>query len=81
MVFGLATTFGGPSPESTAGRPQHEELQLKLALVKETFARFPDELCRQLLYRGWWLAGCSIATFHPDLVAELPRWRPLAGGE
>jgi NTE family protein len=81
VLFGLATTFDEPSREWTEGRPQHEELRLKLALVKTTFARFPDELCRQLLYRGWWLAGCSIATFHPALVAELPRWRPLAGGE
>jgi NTE family protein len=80
VLFGLATTFEKPSADWIAGRPEHEELRLKLALVKTSFARFPRELCRQLLYRGWWLSGCSIATFHPDLLDELPRWRPLIGG-
>jgi hypothetical protein len=42
-------------------------------------ARFERELCRQLGYRGWWLAGCSIATFHRDLIGELPSWLPMAG--
>ncbi|MEK6274347.1 MAG: patatin-like phospholipase family protein [Actinomycetota bacterium] len=79
VLFGLATTFDEPSPKWIEGRPEHEEVRLKLALVKTTFARFRRELCRQLVYRGWWLAGCSVATFHPDLVAELPHWRPLVG--
>jgi NTE family protein len=79
ILFGLAATFKQPSPEWVATRPEHEELRLKLALVKTTFARFDRELCRQLVYRGWWLAGCSIATFHRDLIDELPSWRPLRG--
>jgi NTE family protein len=79
VLFGLAATFKQPSPEWVATRPEHEELRLKLALVKTTFARFDRQLCRQLVFRGWWLAGCSIATFHRDLVGELPNWRPLAG--
>ena len=79
VLFSLATTFAHPSPEWVDGRPPHEELRLKLALVKTTFARFDRELCRQLVYRGWWLTGCSIATFHRDLVADLPHWRPLHG--
>ena len=79
VLFSLATTFKTPSPEWVDGRPEHDELRLKLALVKTTFARFEEELCRQLIYRGWWLAGCSVATFHRDLIAELPRWRPLNG--
>jgi NTE family protein len=79
ILFGLAATFKQPSPEWVATRPEHEELRLKLALVKTTFARFDRELCRQLVYRGWWLAGCSIATFHRDLIDQLPNWRPLRG--
>jgi NTE family protein len=78
VLFGLATTFDTPSPAWVEGRPEHEELLLKLALEKTTFARFPEELCRQLVYRGWWLTGCSVATFHPELVAPLPSWRLLA---
>jgi NTE family protein len=79
ILFGLAATFKEPSSEWVASRPEHEELRLKLALVKTTFARFDRELCRQLVYRGWWLAGCSIATFHRDLIDQLPNWRPLRG--
>jgi NTE family protein len=81
ILFGLAATFKQPSPEWVATRPEHEELRLKLALVKTTFARFDRELCRQLVYRGWWLAGCSIATFHRDLIDQLPNWRPLRGDQ
>jgi NTE family protein len=79
ILFGLAATFKEPSSEWVASRPEHEELRLKLALVKTTFARFDRELCRQLVYRGWWLAGCSIATFQRDLIDQLPSWRPLRG--
>jgi NTE family protein len=79
VLFSLATTFKAPNPEWVDGRPDDDALRLKLALVKTTFARFEQELCRQLVYRGWWLAGCSVATFHRELVIELPRWRPLAG--
>jgi NTE family protein len=77
ILFGLATTFKRPSSEWVATRPEHEELRLKLALVKTTFARFDRQLCQQLVYRGWWLTGCSVATFHRDLIGELPTWRPL----
>lgn len=45
VLFGLAATFDTPSPEWVATRPEHEELRLKLALVKTTFARFDRELC------------------------------------
>jgi hypothetical protein len=80
VLFGLATTFDAPNPDWVAGRPEQDELRLKLALVKTTFARFDRTLCRQLVYRGWWLTGCCIATHRPDMITgELPQWRPLAG--
>lgn len=79
ILFGLATSFDHPSSEWVDARPEHEELRLRLALVKTTFARFDPEPCRQLVYRGWWLTGCSVATFHRDLITDLPHWRPLAG--
>lgn len=34
VLFGLATTFETPSPAWVGGQPEHEELRLKLALVK-----------------------------------------------
>jgi NTE family protein len=77
VLFGLATTFDDPNPEWTSARPDYDELRIKLALVKTSFADFPRRLCHQLIYRGWWLTGCSIATYHRTLLAELPHWRPL----
>jgi NTE family protein len=77
VLFGLAATFSKPNPDWVAKHPEHDELRLKLALVKTTFARFDPALCRQLIYRGWWLTGCSIATFHRDTIEQLPNWRPL----
>jgi NTE family protein len=79
ILFGLATTFDEPNPEWTTDRPDHDELRIKLALVKTSFADFPRTLCHQLIYRGWWLTGCSIATYHRAFVGELPHWRPLVG--
>lgn len=78
VLFGLATTFDAPSSEWIAGRPEREELRLKLALVKTSFARFDRQLCEELLYRGWWLTGCSVATYHRDLIGRLPQWRPVS---
>jgi NTE family protein len=78
VLFGLATTFDDPNPEWTSDRPDRDELRIKLALVKTSFAAFPRPLCHQLIYRGWWLTGCSIATYHRSFVQQLPRWRPLA---
>jgi NTE family protein len=79
VLFGLATTFDAPSPEWVDGRPQDEALRLELALVKTSFARFSRQRCQQLLYRGWWLTGCSIATYHRSLLpALLPDWEPPA---
>jgi NTE family protein len=79
VLFGLATTFdppNPPNPEWLEGRPEREDLRLRLALVKTTFARFPRNLCEELLYRGWWLTGCSIATFRRELISgQLPRWQ------
>jgi NTE family protein len=77
VLFGLTTTFKKPSPEWVAERPEREELRLGLALVETSFNRFERQLCEQLVYRGWWLAGCSVATFHRHLLGDLPRWRPL----
>jgi NTE family protein len=77
VLFGLATSVDHADPEWLADRPAHEELRIKLALVKTTFARFQRQLCEELVYRGWWLTGASIATFHRDLLHDLPHWKPL----
>jgi NTE family protein len=80
VLFSLATTFDDPSPDWARDRPEREQLRIPLALVKTTFARFPALTCRRLVYRGWWLAGAALTTFHRNVMPdELPRWRPLPG--
>lgn len=77
VLFSLATSFQ-PTPEWLEGRPEHEEDRERLALVKTSFDKFSSDLCRRLIYRGWWLAGASLATFHRDLLpATLPSWEEL----
>jgi NTE family protein len=82
VLFGLTTTFDGRHPASrewTDGRPERAELIQQLARVKTTFARFERATCDDLVYRGWWLTGASLATFQREaLPARLPAW---ASGE
>jgi NTE family protein len=71
VLFGLATTFQEPpSPEWTETRPEHPEMIAELAGYKTSFARFPGEVCRRLLYRGWWLTGATLATYHREVLPE-----------
>jgi len=80
VLFSLATTLDDPDPDWASERPEREELRIPLALAKTTFARFPAVTCRRLVYRGWWLAGAALSTFHRDVMPpDLPRWRPLPG--
>jgi hypothetical protein len=54
-------------------------MRLPLALVKTSLDEFPRELCEQLVYRGWWLAGATLSRYHRELLpAELPAWRAVA---
>jgi NTE family protein len=79
VLFGLTTSFtdGHPvSPEWADGRPERPELTQTLARVKTSFAHFDRETCEQLVYRGWWLTGATLATYHREVLpAVLPRWR------
>ena len=81
VLFGLATTMTADSQkfqEWVANRPEQEELRLTLARLKTSFAKFPLDRCRQLVYRGWWLTGANLAAYQPELVPTLPEWRELA---
>lgn len=42
-----------------------------LAFVATTFGKLDAALIRKLVYRGWWLAGATMAVRHPD-KAPLP---------
>ncbi len=77
VLMGLATNVeGGGADEWRARHPEHRTWEGKdLAFVPTVFDRLDRELCRLLVYRGWWLTGAALARFHPGLV-ELPTQAP-----
>jgi NTE family protein len=80
ILFGLGTTMKKVSPDWLEGR--REELpgainRTTLAESKTTFSKRSPGLCRDLIYRGWWLTGAELATFHPEVLGQFPTWRPL----
>jgi NTE family protein len=78
VFFSLATTMT-PTAEWGTGRPDADATQLeRLATLKTSFAKFSPEDCKDLVYRGWWLAGATLSRFHRGLLPQkLPDWRPL----
>jgi NTE family protein len=46
----------------------------EVGLVPTSFDRFERDLCRRLVHAGWWLAGATLASYHPDQVPEVPEW-------
>ena len=79
VLFGLSTTFAEPNKEWADTRDPRDDLRVPLALVKTTFARLARETCHGLVYRGWWLAGAALSTFHREVLGPtLPPWRDLA---
>jgi NTE family protein len=77
VLMGLASSFSGDAVD--AWRKQHPEIRTwkekDLAFVPTVFDKLDEELCRLLVYRGWWLAGASFARYHPGLVT-LPTTAP-----
>lgn len=79
VLFGLSTTIGADGERARAWRganPEEPDVHT-LARVATSFDRFDRQLCRDLLHAGWWLAGASVALYHPHLVAGLagtPTW-------
>lgn len=80
VLFGLTTTFDDNNlvnREWVDERPERPDSTEDLARVKTSFARLHENTCRQLVYRGWWLTGAALATYHRrTLPAALPIWRP-----
>jgi NTE family protein len=77
VLFSLGTRMR-VSDEWEEGRPEHPEWREELVNVPTSFDKFPRELCRRLVYRGWWLTGASLSRFHRELLpAALPSWREV----
>jgi NTE family protein len=76
----LASTMDGPNVQ--AWRNRYEEVRTwngrDLAFVPTVFDRLERRLCRQLIYRGWWLTGAALAKYHPGSFALPPNAPPLA---
>ena len=54
---------------------QSPELVKHLSNLSTSLSRFSLGDARQLVYRGWWLTGASLSTFHRALLpSTLPRW-------
>jgi len=70
VLFGLSTTMPD-DPRTKVWRDANpDEPGPGVARVKTTFDRFEQSLCRDLVHAGWWLAGATISTFHPHLLAD-----------
>ena len=77
VLFSLGTQMR-VSDEWAEGRPEHPEWREELVSVPTSFDKFPRDLCRRLVYRGWWLTGASLSRFHRELLpALLPSWREV----
>lgn len=74
VLVGLGTDFPNASDELAAWRTAFPETRTwrgtDLALYPTVFDRLPEELCRRLVYRGWWLTGAAFATYYPDAVPK-----------
>lgn len=77
ILVGLASSFTGSTVD--AWRQRHPEYRTwkrrDLAFVPTVFDRLPRQLCRRLVYRGWWLTGAALAEYHPGFV-DLPTTAP-----
>ena len=76
VLFGLTTSFDEAhplNPEWAADRPEHADTIQTLARVETSFNRFHQDTCHQLVYRGWWLTGATLSTYHRQVLpANLP---------
>jgi len=74
-LFTLSTTLAATA-EWLVGRPeQSAEVVNCLARLKTSFGKFDMDDCRQLAYRGWWLAGATLSLYHRNfLPTPLPVW-------
>ncbi len=71
VLVGLATDFAAEQDERLADwRAKHPEVRTyqgrDLSLVPTVFDRLDPELCRALVYRGWWLMGAALTAYHPE---------------
>jgi NTE family protein len=77
VMFALGTTFETLATAWAQGRPPDPD-PTHLQNLPTSFLRFGVEDARRLIDRGWWLTGASLATYHPELIRELPDIVPMS---
>jgi NTE family protein len=81
VLTALATDFRKEdTPALNAWRarfPEHRTYDdADLAEVPTVFDKLDEQLCRLLVYRGWWLTGAALANYHPQLLGSFDAWDP-----
>ena len=82
VLVGLATDLDDPGGQLAEWRAAFPELRTwkgeDLSQFPTVFDKLPGELCRRLVYRGWWLAGAAVARFYPDIGPPAGEIQPPA---
>lgn len=76
VIFCLGTTFKAVAPKWLINRPNDVDPS-HLEGLPTSFSRFSLDDAVRLIYRGWWLTGASLATFHPSVISDLPAVPPM----
>jgi NTE family protein len=74
ILVNLGSDLGSSEPVQAwrARFAEHRSWDGKdLAFVPTVLDKLEPQLCRALVYRGWWLTGAAFARYHPE-VAPLP---------
>ncbi len=71
VLFGLSARASEVKAEWIAAHPRvSDDERIRLARIKTSLGRMRRRRdCLPLIDRGWWLAGATLATYHPDLLA------------
>jgi NTE family protein len=74
ILAGLGSDFPERDGRLPEWRDRFKEIRTwdgrDLALVPTSFDQFPEQLCRRLVYRGWWLTGAALAAYYPHLLPD-----------
>lgn len=75
VLFNLSTTVK-PSQAWTQRHPR-PPVPTEVAVIRTSFDRFSTAHSDALVHAGWWLTGATLTRYHPDLLDEIPTYRPV----
>ncbi len=56
-------------------RPEPDEGIRELANYPTTLNKIELQVARRLFYRGWWLAGATLAAYAPEFLSSIPEYQ------